>query len=285
MLISAAVITCSEKTAELMESTEFHIFLLKCAFAGYLGSTILYLAHAIGRKALWLRAAFCFFTASFFLHSLCLGLRWYTAGFLPVTNLFSTQFFFSWSLALTYFYFELRYRIHASGLFVVFLTLLLLGSALPRDPSLPPLIPSLDTPLFTWHIIFSFTGYALFAMAFSLGALYLLQKRLQTELLPDLATIRKLNEEAIFLGFCLFTLCLVLGSIWAHIAWGYYFSWNIKSVWSSIVWLFYAGMCHAKFIRRWQGTGYAWLSIAGFFVVLFTYLGIGLLMQSNHPLE
>ena len=37
--------------------------------------------------------------------------------------------------------------------------------------------------------------------------------------------------------------------------------------------------------RRWQGTVYAWLSIAGFGVVLFTYLGIGLLMQSNHPLE
>ncbi len=268
-----------------MEAATFQSFLLKSAFAGYLGATGLYLAHALGRKPLWLKSAFVFFISAFILHTLCLILRWVAAGFLPVTNLFSTQFFFSWSLALTYLYFELRYRIHAAGLFVVFLTLLLLASAMPRDPALPPLIPSLDTPLFTWHIIFSFTGYALFAMAFSLGVLYLVQKRLNTELLPDLSTIRKLNEESIFLGFCLFTLCLVLGSIWAHIAWGYYFSWNIKSVWSSIVWLFYAGMCHAKFIRRWQGTGYAWLSIAGFFVVLFTYLGIGLLMQSNHPLE
>lgn len=268
-----------------MDSVTLHIFILKAAFACYLGSTALYLAHAIGRKKLWLKSALVFFVVAFFLHTLCLVLRWSSAGFLPVTNLFSTQFFFSWTLALTYLYFELRYRIHAAGLFVVFLTLLLLASALPRDPSLPPLIPTLDTPLFTWHIVFSFSGYALFAMAFSLGVLYLVQKKLQTGLLPDLTTLRKLNEEAIFLGFCLFTLCLILGSIWAHIAWGYYYSWNIKSVWSSIVWLFYAGMCHAKFIRRWQGAGYAWLSIAGFGVVLFTYLGIGLLMQSNHPLE
>jgi ABC-type transport system involved in cytochrome c biogenesis permease subunit len=49
-------------------------------------------------------------------------------------------------------------------------------------------------------------------------------------------------------------------------------------------WLFYAGICHAKFVRRWQDSGYAFLSIAGFAVVLFTYLGIRLLMSSNYPL-
>jgi cytochrome c-type biogenesis protein CcsB len=211
--------------------------------------------------------------------------RWLAAGYLPVTNLFSTLFFFSWALAGCYLYFELRYRIRATGLFVVFLNLLLLGAALPRDPVIKPLIASLDTPLFTLHIVFSFVGYAFFAMAFSLGVLFLAQSRLGTPLLPEPALLRKLNEEAIFLGFLLFTLCMIFGAVWAFVAWGYWFSWNIKSVWSFIVWLFYAGMCHAKFIRRWQGTGYAWLSIAGFAVVLFTYLGIGLLLSSNHPLD
>lgn len=259
--------------------------LLKAAFFSYLASTFAYLLHAWWPKVNFRRVAFLLFLCAFSMQTICLILRWNAAGYLPVTNLFSTQFFFSWALALTYLYFELRYRVHAAGLFVVLLTLLLLGSAMPRDPAIPPLIPTLDTPLFTLHIIFSFTGYAFFAMAFSLGVLYLIQKRLNSTRLPDLTLLRKLNEEAIFLGFCLFTLCMIMGSIWAQVAWGYYFSWNIKSVWSSIVWLFYGGMCHAKFVRRWQGTGYAWLTIAGFGVVLFTYLGIGLLMQSNHPLE
>jgi cytochrome c-type biogenesis protein CcsB len=258
---------------------------LKSIFGLYLFSTIAYAYHALRPKFILRRAAFMLFLLAFALQTIYLLIRWQTAGYLPVTNLFSTQLFFSWALALSYLYFELRYRIHASGLFVIVLTLLLLGSALPRDPTIPALIPVLDTPLFTFHIIFSFTGYAFFAMAFSIAVLYLLQTRIKTSLLPDLGLLRKLNEEAIFLGFCLFTLCMVMGSIWAQVAWGYYFSWNIKSVWSSIVWLFYGGMCHAKFIRRWQGTGYAWLTIAGFGVVLFTYLGIGLLMQSNHPLE
>lgn len=259
--------------------------LLYGAFTAYLLAVSLYLFHLVLRRQWVWRSAFILVLGGFALQTTGLALRWWSAGYLPVTNLFATQFFFSWALAATYIYFELRYRIHAAGLFVMFCNLLLLVSALPRDPSIPPLMPALDTPLFTLHVAFSFVGYAFFAMAFSLGVLYLVQKRLQSSLLPDLLLLRKLNEEAVFLGFCLFTLCMIFGSIWAYVAWGYYFSWNIKGVWSFLVWLFFAGMCHAKFVRRWQGTGYALLSIAGFGVVLFTYLGIGLLMSSNHPLD
>lgn len=259
--------------------------LISGSFAGYLLSVGLYLLHLLWRRPFIIKGALALVLSAFTLQTGLLGWRWIEAGFLPVTNLFSTLFFFSWALAATYIYFELRYHLHATGLFVMLLNLLLLGFSLPRDMTIPALIPSLDTPLFTLHIVFSFLGYALFAMAFSLAVLFLLQKQLNRSALPDTTTIRRLNEEAIFLGFCCFTLCMLAGGLWAYIAWGYYFSWNIKSVWSFLVWLFYAGMCHAKFARRWQGSVYAWLSIAGFGVVLFTYLGIGLLLESNHPLE
>lgn len=262
-----------------------NLHLLQFATFAYCLAVCGYLLLVV-RKHRWLQitSQTCIFIG-FLLQSACLIWRWQLAGFLPVTNLFSTLFFFSWSLAACYLYFEIRYKIAASGLFVMFLNLSLLFVALNRDASLPTLVPSLDTPFFSLHIVFSFLGYAFFAMAFSLGVLYLVQRYLPNQQLPPLSTLRKLNEESIFLGFSLFTLCMVVGGIWAYWAWGYYFSWNIKGVWSFLVWLFYAGMCHAKFIRRWQGTGYALLSIAGFGVVLFTYLGIGLLLESNHPLE
>lgn len=259
--------------------------LLNLLFATYATATFGYLLHIVLRRPAIARASLALIFAGVFLQTGLLAHRWWAAGYLPVTNLFATLFFFSWALALVYLYFELRYRIRASGLFVMVLNLALLAGALPRDTRVSALIPALDTPLFSLHIIFSFVGYAFFAMAFSIGALYLFQYRLQSSLLPDLMTLRRINEEAIFLGFGLFTLCMIAGSIWAHIAWGHWFSWNIKSVWSVLVWMFYAGMCHAKFIRRWQGGVYAWLSIVGFGVVLFTYLGIGLLLESNHPLD
>ncbi len=262
-----------------------NIHLLQAATLTYALAVVGYLLLIV-LKQRWLQiAAQTCIVSGFIMQSACLIWRWKLAGFLPVTNLFSTLFFFSWALAACYLYFELRYRIAASGLFVMFLNLCLLSVALNRDSALPTLVSALDTPFFSLHIVFSLLGYAFFAMAFSLGVLYIFQRYLPTQQLPSLSTLRKLNEESILLGFALFTLCLVVGGIWAYWAWGYYFSWNIKGVWSFLVWLFYAGMCHAKFVRRWQGTGYALLSIIGFGVVLFTYLGIGLLLESNHPLE
>ena len=262
-----------------------NLLLLQSATGAYAMAVFGYLTQ-LALKNIRLQAiAFSCIVVGFVLQTAGLIWRWQLAGFLPITNLFSTLLFFSWALAACYLYFEIRYRIAASGLFVMFLNLLLLFFALSRDPSLPTLIPSLDTPFFSLHIVFSFLGYAFFAMAFSLGVLYLKQRYRPIRQLPEPVVLRKLNEEAIFLGFALFTLCMVIGGVWAHWAWGYYFSWNIKGVWSFLVWLFYAGMCHAKFVRRWQGTGYALLSIVGFAVVLFTYLGIGLLLNSNHPLD
>lgn len=261
-----------------------HALLLNGCFVLYCISVLLYITNA---RLHWPRLhqlALSTVLVAFSCQSLYLGLRWFAAGYLPVTNLFSTLFFFSWSLAATYVYFELRYRLASAGLFVMLLNLILLYVALPRDPTIPALIPMLDTPLFTLHVIFSFLGYALFAMAFSLAVLYLIQDKTSKRLLPSRSLLKQLNEEAIFLGFCFFTLSLLFGSYWAYVAWGYYFSWDVKALWSALIWLYFAGMCHAKFISRWQGTGYAWLSIFGFALVLFTYLGIGLLMQSNHPL-
>ena len=163
----------------------FQTPLLYGAFGAYLLAVYLYLTHLYLRRPWVWRGAFVLVLVGFTLQSFCLAMRWVSAGYFPVTNLFATQLFFSWALAATYLYFELRYRIHAAGLFVMFCNLFLLGSTLPRNPDLPPLIPALDTPLFTLHVSLSFVGYAFFTMAFSMGVLYLAQKRLQTELLPD----------------------------------------------------------------------------------------------------
>lgn len=263
--------------------TNIHLFYL--AGACYLLSVLAYIFHLFKPATAIRKIAFGLVVSGGIAQTVCLVWRWSLAGFLPVTNLFSTLFFFSWALACCYIYFDLRYRIGVTGLFVMLINLVMVAFAITRDSSLPTLIPSLDTIYFSSHIILSFLGYAFFAMGFSLGILYLCQRISSTTLLPDLSTLRKLNEEAIFLGFILFTLCMLIGGVWAYEAWGYWFSWNIKGVWSFLVWLFYAGMCHAKFIRRWQGTGYAMLSILGFGVVIFTYLGIGLLLESNHPLD
>ena len=105
--------------------------LLNGCFALYAISVLLYMAHAYLRRPKLHQLALGAVLVAFSCQSLSLGLRWFAAGYLPVTNLFSTLFFFSWTLAATYVYFELRYRLASSGLFVMLLNLLLLYIALP----------------------------------------------------------------------------------------------------------------------------------------------------------
>jgi ABC-type transport system involved in cytochrome c biogenesis permease subunit len=48
------------------------------------------------------------------------------------------------------------------------------------------------------------------------------------------------------------------------------------------VWFFYSLYLHARLVKGWTGKPVAWMGIAGFFIVMFTYVGVGLLMKSSH---
>jgi len=79
------------------------------------------------------------------------------------------------------------------------------------------------------------------------------------------------------LGFIFLTLGIVTGSVWAHYAWGSYWSWDPKETWSLITWLVYAVMLHTRLVRGWRGRRMAVMAMVGFGCMLFTYLGVNLL--------
>jgi cytochrome c-type biogenesis protein CcsB len=95
--------------------------------------------------------------------------------------------------------------------------------------------------------------------------------------LPDLDTIDELIYQSIALGFIFLSLGIITGSVWAHYAWGSYWSWDPKETWSLITWLVYAALLHARLVRGWRGKRIALMSLAGFACVLFTYLGVNYL--------
>ena len=121
-------------------------------------------------------------------------------------------------------------------------------------------------------------------MAFALGVMYLIKGRDEkTEggpfrrLIPGHGLLEELTHQAVVLGFVLLTLGIMTGSVWAHYAWGSYWTWDPKETWSLITWIVYALMLHARFVRGWRGRRMAWMSILGFASVLFTYLGVNYL--------
>lgn len=95
--------------------------------------------------------------------------------------------------------------------------------------------------------------------------------------------LEEITYKSIAVGFPVFTIGgLIFGAIWADQAWGVYWSWDPKETWSLISWLVYAFYLHARLLRGWKGKKIATVAVIGFIAVIFTYLGVNLLLSGLH---
>jgi cytochrome c-type biogenesis protein CcsB len=146
-----------------------------------------------------------------------------------------------------------------------------------------PLMPALKSNWLIAHVITCFIGYASFAIAFGISLMYLAKQRDtgdHTSLLsrfPKSGFLDELNHQMVMFGFLFLSVGIITGAVWANSAWGRYWGWDPKETWSLITWLIYATLLHARLMRGWHGKRIAYLSIAGFLAVLFTYFGVNLL--------
>jgi ABC-type transport system involved in cytochrome c biogenesis permease subunit len=82
-----------------------------------------------------------------------------------------------------------------------------------------------------------------------------------------------MSYHSVVIGFPFLTLTILLGALWADIAWGRYRGWDPKETASLVTWLLYAAYLHARIMRHWKGTKAAALLLIGFLAVLFTFFG------------
>jgi len=229
-------------------------------------------------------AAFLFF-ASFWRAGLMAALicqifylvnRGLMLGRLPLLGPHDTLLFFSMSVALMGFissYYPVvrnkRWFTIVTGISSGFVTL----AAIMFKPLNMPLPQILDTLWFEVHVVVAFFGYALFVIGAIAGTAYLR---------TGVRGYLDLLYRTALVGWTFFSVSMISGGIWGYYAWGTYWLWTPKELWTSILWLFYSLMLHVRLKgSRWD-TAFAWLGIAGALVMLFTYLGVSLLMKSSH---
>ncbi|MBA9085397.1 ABC-type transport system involved in cytochrome c biogenesis permease subunit [Fontibacillus solani] len=98
---------------------------------------------------------------------------------------------------------------------------------------------------------------------------------------PD--DLDEISYRAIAIGFPIFTLgALVFAMIWAQQAWGRFWGWDPKEVWALITWLYYSAYLHLRLSRGFQGRQASWLAVIGFLVVMFTLVGVNLIIAGLH---
>ncbi len=218
-----------------------------------------------GTLIAWLALAFV--TAS-------LTFRTIAVGHGPFANMYEFSVAFAWGVLAMYLYFEHRYGQRILGLIALPVALGLLFYATTIPSTSEPLVPALQNNLLlTTHVAVAIVAYGTFSVAFAAAVLYLIQPEGGRRPLPRPEVLDEISYRAVVIGFPFLTLVIVLGAVWAQVAWGSYWSWDPKETASLFTWLLYGAYLHARVVRGWRGKRAAWLLVAGFGATLFTYFG------------
>jgi len=265
----------------------------------YLISMLVFFAFLASRAKVVGTAAIAIAYAGLFAQSVAIALRWKESydigvGHAPLSNLYESVVFFSWTIVLIYVLLDIKYKYRVIGAFVMPFALLGMAWAqLGMNAGIEPLVPALQSNWLLYHVVTCFLGYAAFAVACGISIMYLIKagseeasdKAAGSGLLamfPPMRVLDDLNYRSIMIGFPLLTLGIITGAAWANYAWGTYWSWDPKETWSLIVWFVYAAFLHARITKGWVGKRAAWLSIIGFAATIFCYLGVNLFLSGLH---
>jgi len=260
----------------------------------YFVATVTYMAYLLKPRDILGRAAHWLIAGGFLVHCAFTIDRYFEAGHTPITNLHESLSFFSLTVIGVFIAFERKYHVFILGSFVTPLALLLMLASSIYSSAIPELPPALMSNWLFVHSTLAFISYATFAVAFGAAIMYLIQehflkkKRLGPlyQKLPSLDILDEINYRCLTFGFPLLTVAIITGAIWAETAWGTYWSWDPKETWSLITWFIYAALLHGRLTTGWRGKRAALFSIVGFFVLLFTFLGVNLLpSESMHSYE
>jgi cytochrome c-type biogenesis protein CcsB len=262
----------------------------------YAATALLYLAAMVLYGYAWrstnplvARLATALMVAAVVANAAVIGGRWVSAGRAPLKSLFESLVFFAFNIGVLYVVMERLYKTRLFGVGAAFMAVGCIGFSLFKwDAEIVKLPPALQSAWFVPHVMVYFVGYAAVAFATAVAVVQLLSTRLPwvhrlttmkagTVLTGQPLDLDKIAYDVVRFGFVLMTFGLLVGSVWAKSAWGDFWVWDPKENWSLVTWLVYGAYLHLRKVRGWRGDRAAWLAIAGFAVVMFTYLGMGML--------
>jgi len=250
-------------------------------------------------RYLWARMGTALTALAFLFHLAATVLRGLAAGRVPWSNMYEFALTGLLLIVMVYLVSLTRYDLRFLGSFISGLAIVLLGGAtLAYHVEVTPLADPLKSVWLVIHVFVAILATSLFALAFGLSVVQLLQTRRERKLigapveaasrrsflrtLPSADALESLAYRFAIIGFIFWTFTLIAGAIWANDAWGRFWGFDTKEVWTFVIWVLYAGYIHARATRGWRGTRSAWLSIIGFSAVLFNFTIVNVFFKGLH---
>ena len=208
-----------------------------------------------------------------------IGLRWWISGHVPMSNGFETMLFMAWiSMLLTL---TLTRHFPAMKAFgpVVSSFCLLVAMLASGNPQITQLMPVLQSPLLTFHVVFVMMAYAIIAII-TLIAIQCLALRL---CITEMERMTALSQFLLYPAVAFLAIGIFIGAVWANVSWGTYWSWDPKETWALITLMVYAIPLHQSSL--WQSRkprSYHWFVLLSFLTVLMTYFGVNYFLSGMH---
>ncbi len=260
-------------------------YLLLAALTFYVTAAIHAVLAFINKRRAVERTATVSFALGFAAHTVALAADWLRDGRYPLFGFGETLSFLAWTLVIAYGLASVRYTIRALGaltmpLVAVLVTVALTARGTADNAAVTGGAAAWLFPVHTTLLIFS---YASFFVVFAASLMYLWQEReLKRKTfgaffhrLPALSTVDDIAQTAAGVGFTLLSLGIVTGVIWSSARGGRVWHNDPKEIFAVLTWLLYLTMIHYR--SQWRGRKAAWAGVAGFALVLFTFLGTRLM--------
>lgn len=212
--------------------------------------------------------------------TLLLALRWFVSGHLPMSNGYETMQFMAWATLIVTLVMQKRFLPVKQFGPLLSSFALLVAMITDGNPQITQLMPVLQSPLLSVHVMVIMFSYALFGLTALIGLQGLIaHHRKQEEKEQQLAA---LSQFLLYPAVALIAIGIFIGAIWANVSWGRYWSWDSKETWALVTMLIYSAPLHAdiKWLRKAQHM-HIYMLLA-FLSVLMTYFGVNYFLSGMH---
>jgi cytochrome c-type biogenesis protein CcsB len=256
---------------------------------------------------------------TFFCITGLLATRWIDSGHFPLSDLYESLIFLSWSFALIhiipYFTKNTKFLSPITSPSAIFTQGFATSGLLTEIHQSSILVPALKSEWLIMHVSMMILGYATLLCGSLLSvALLVITFRKNGKLFSKSNDF--LNESFFFgenviqntsffsaknyyrtqliqqldywsyrvisLGFLFLTIGILSGAVWANEAWGSYWSWDPKETWAFITWIVFAIFLHTRTNRNLQGANSAIVASIGFLIIWICYFGVNLVGIGLH---
>lgn len=263
--------------------TLFFEFALTFYFAGFL----LNLAEAFRKKNDFEKTIYFSSIIGFLLHTIYLSYRYIKTGQAPVFSMHEATAYFSWCILLVALLIDSFFKAKILKFNIVLVFLISFISAF-FSRGIPQIKPEFKNIFIDFHALLAVLGVAIFSVAFILSLLYIFQdKSIKSKkfkgldkLIPSLEMLDKTSYLLIFWGFLIYSIGVGIGVVEYLNLIG--FSFDPKEVWSFFVWFIYLIIFYLRVKGDWRKKKAAYLTILGFFLIIFSFFGINLFFESFH---